>query len=138
MPCPGKVTKGSRIRIIGGKGADTIVNQSVVKKPGKQTLIYDLKKNTAVSPGKDARIKLSGTPAINTYDRKAFRYNVVTPGVWLGYNQDDGIFIGGGPVFNNYRFRGTTAVRSWSILLPKPALFNVRYQFDSESENQRI
>ncbi len=130
----GEVTKGSRIRIIGGKGADTIVNQSVVKKPGKQTLIYDLKKNTAVSPGKDARIKLSGTPAINTYDRKAFRYNVVTPGVWLGYNQDDGIFIGGGPVFNNYRFRRHDSRSVMVNFATKTSAFNVRYQFDSESE----
>lgn len=130
----GKVNDGISIRVIGGKGTDSVNNQSVVKKPGKQTLIYDLKKNTVINPGEGSRVKLSGDPAINTYDRKAFRYNVVSPGAWLGYNKDDGLFIGGGPVFNSYRFRRHNSQSVMANFATRTSAFNVRYQFDSESE----
>ena len=41
----GNTGKGINILVIGGKGKDSINNQSMVKSPGKQTRIYDLKKN---------------------------------------------------------------------------------------------
>jgi len=36
------------------------------------------------------------------YDREAFEYDVVYPGLFTGYNPDDGVFLGGGPVINKY------------------------------------
>lgn len=130
----GNVDDGIKIRVIGGKGKDSISSQSRVKKPGKHTWIYDLKKNTRLQVNQDTRVKLSADPAVNTYNRKAFRYNVVTPGLYLGYNADDGLFIGGGPVFHQYRFRRQNTQSIMANFAMLTGAFNVRYLFDTESE----
>jgi hypothetical protein len=129
----GKTNQGITIKIIGGKGKDSIDNRSFVKSAGKQTWIYDLKKNTVVTAGRDTRIRLSSDPAVNDWDRMAFRYNVVSPGIFMGYNADDGLFIGGGPVFNHYRFRRHNMQSVMANLATKTGAFNIRYLFDSES-----
>lgn len=134
----GDVDKGIKIRIIGGKGNDSIINQSNVKAAGKQTVVYDLIKNTTLEASKDTRNKLSENNAVNEYDRLGFRYNIVTPGAFLGYNIDDGVFIGGGPVYNKYLFRRNN---KYSVLANYAALtgaFNLRLGFDSESEMKGI
>jgi hypothetical protein len=130
----GETDKGITVKIIGGKGQDSIDNRSFVKSTGKQTRIYDLKKNTTVQAGNDTRVKLSSDRAVNDWDRMSFRYNVVSPGVFMGYNADDGLFIGGGPVFNQYRFRRHNTQSIMANLATKTSAFNIRYLFDSESE----
>ncbi len=132
----GNTDKGIMIRIIGGKGKDTINNLSLVKKPGKQTRVYDLKKNTIVNANRDTRVKLSANKSVNDYDRMTFRYDVVSPGLFMGYNADDGIFIGGGPVFNYYRFRRHNTQSVMANFATRTNAFNVRYLFDSESETR--
>jgi len=129
----GQARKGIRIRVIGGKGKDTIMSQSSVKEPGKHTFIYDRKKNTISVSNKDTRNQLSHSGSINHYDRKDFHYDVVSPGIFTGYNEDDGVFIGGGPVFNQYRFRRHNTQSVMANFATLTNAFNIRYNFDSES-----
>ncbi|MDX1285769.1 MAG: BamA/TamA family outer membrane protein, partial [Draconibacterium sp.] len=134
----GEVDDGIKIRIIGGKGKDSVLNNSVVKKAGKQTLVYDLKKNTTLLADKDTKNKLSENKDINKYDRLGFRYNLGSPGLFLGYNVDDGVFLGGGPVFNQYLFRRHN---KYAILANYAALtnaYNFKFDFDSEAEIKGI
>ncbi len=102
----GKVSKGTIIRIIGGKGEDIINDQSQVKGIGKKTKLYDKKIDTAISDNGELKDFTSDkNPAINDYNRKEFKYNLIAPVVYPGYNPDDGFFIGAGVMIKKNGFR---------------------------------
>lgn len=51
-------------------------------------------------------LKTRYAPEALEYKREDFKYDVVYPGIYSGYNPDDGIFLGGGPIFTKYsRYR---------------------------------
>jgi len=134
----GHVDRGIKIRVIGGKGKDSILNNSVVKSPGKQTAVYDLKKNTKLLANKDTKNKLSNDKHINEYDRLGFRYNLGSPGIFLGYNADDGVFLGGGPIINRYLFRRHNKISLMANYAALTKAYNVKFSFDSEAETKGI
>ncbi len=89
--------------IIGGKGKNEIVYDG--DKIPRFITIYD-KKGTELSPKLKNRIISSYDKKELKYDREAFKYDVVSPALYTGYNEDDGIFLGGGPVINKFsRYR---------------------------------
>lgn len=91
------------LNIIGGKNKDEIISNEKLKQ--KNISIYD-KKNTEISPELVGRLKTRYDSYALEYDREHFQYDVVYPGMFSGYNPDDGIFLGGGPVFTKYsRYR---------------------------------
>jgi hypothetical protein len=91
------------LNIIGGKNKDKIISGEELK--CKNIAVYD-KKNTEISPEFSGRLKTRFDPNALEYNREHFEYDVVYPGVFSGYNPDDGIFVGGGPVFTKYsRYR---------------------------------
>ncbi len=130
----GVVKRGPVVRVIGGKGRDSIQNQSVVNQWGNQTFVYDRKKNTHLEETGDTRILLSANKRINHYDRMDFTHDVVKPGVFMGYNADDGLFIGGGPIFYKQHFRRHTTQSVLANFAANTNAFNVKYEFESESE----
>lgn len=70
----GSGKKGIKIRVIGGKGKDTIIDQSHVKGWGRKTLIYDRKdKANYISGQRETRLKLMKKSEVNQYDRKQFK-----------------------------------------------------------------
>jgi hypothetical protein len=93
----------TEINIIGGKDKDQIISGEVLN--SKKISVYD-KKSTRISPILHRRLKNRYAPKALEYDREHFEYNMVYPGIFSGYNPDDGIFMGGGPVFTKYsRYR---------------------------------
>ncbi len=101
--------KGIKVRIIGGKGNDSIIDESKVRGLGNKTLVYDRKdKNNIIVKSGETGLRLSKKKSVNTYDRKQFKYNKTTPLLVVGYNVDDGIFLGGGIKLNRYNFRDST------------------------------
>ncbi|GAB3901385.1 metallophosphoesterase [Larkinella knui] len=100
----GETNDGILVRIIGGKGRDQVVDRSSVSGPGRKTVVYDSKK-TMVEPGSETRLRLSGKSAVNDYDRKSFKYDVLFPQVSVQYNPDDGLFLGGGFIYTKQGFR---------------------------------
>jgi hypothetical protein len=84
---------GIVVRMIGGPGEDHFDNASGAG-AGK-TKIYDLstEKNTISGDG-HYRSFLSGDPAVNAVNKLGFKYNVLTPFINVGYNPDDGVFLG--------------------------------------------
>lgn len=100
----GESHKGILLRIIGGKGRDRVTDQSKVAGVVRKTIVYDTKK-TVTETGSETRLRLTDKPAINAYDRKAFKYDVLLPQVSVQYNPDDGLFLGGGVLYRKNGFR---------------------------------
>lgn len=91
------------LNIIGGKNKDKIISGEELWR--KNISIYDDRK-TEISPELSGRLKTRYDLDALNYDREHFEYDVVYPGIFSGYNPDDGIFVGGGPVFTKYsRYR---------------------------------
>jgi hypothetical protein len=84
---------GIVVRIIGGPGEDHFDNASGAG-AGK-TKIYDVstEKNTFSGDGHYRKF-LSDDPSVNAINKLGFKYNVLTPFINVGYNPDDGVFLG--------------------------------------------
>ncbi len=80
-----------RIRVIGGSGKDTFINNG----NGGKVLVYDasFEKNT-ISGNRGLRNKITADPQINRYDRQNFKYSYVNPSLSAAYNIDDGLYVG--------------------------------------------
>jgi hypothetical protein len=126
----GNVNKGSKIRVIGGKGEDELYDDSRVK-GGKSIIAYDRPEKITINSDGEVRNKTSDKdPLVNTYNRMAFKYNVILPQLYGGFNPDDGLFFGGGASFINHKFRKEPFGRKHSVraaVAPKSGSFNLRY-----------
>ncbi|MEO1652320.1 MAG: BamA/TamA family outer membrane protein, partial [Bacteroidota bacterium] len=101
----GEVNKGLKVRIIGGGDQDKVIDQSLVRKGGKKTWVYDKPKGMDLQAGPETRSKVADKKGINRYDRQEFRYNYFGPNIFLGFNIDDGVFLGGGVNMTTHAFR---------------------------------
>jgi len=125
----GKADKGIKIRIIGGKGKDSIIDTSDVRSWGKKTLVYDRKdKKNVIMGGKETKTFLSKNKAINQYDRFQFRYNKTIPLLDGGYNADDGVFLGAGFMINRYNFRYKTTHTFTGRAAFETGAYSLRYK----------
>jgi Omp85 superfamily domain/Calcineurin-like phosphoesterase len=92
-----------KIRVIGGIGDDEFDNESSTA--GK-ILIYDVDYEKNKFTGNDnLRKKIMADPNNNKYDRIYYKYNVFHPGGSIGYNIDDGIYIGARLRYTTQGFR---------------------------------
>ncbi len=120
--------KGIKVRVIGGKGKDYISDQSKVRGPGKNTLVYDRKdKENEIIKSNETRLQLSNIKSVNEYDRMQFKHNTLMPLLQVGYNIDDGIFIGGGVNSKRYNFRDSTFHKFTGNLAIRTAAFAISY-----------
>jgi len=133
----GKQISGSKLRMIGGKNDDTFENNSEITEAGKQAYIYDNKTGSTIFGNKDTRAILSNRNLINHYSRYDFKYDVIKPGLMVGYNPDDALFIGGGPIIYKYRFRRYEVHTIMANVASLTGAFNAVYNFESMSENAR-
>ncbi|HLG40756.1 MAG TPA: BamA/TamA family outer membrane protein, partial [Chitinophagaceae bacterium] len=99
----GNATKGITVRVIGGKGVDSVTDHSLVKGLTHKTKIYD-EKNTTIYTGSEARKFISNDTLKNDYHFKSFKFDWVAPVMAPGYNLDDGFFIGGGIAYKKQQF----------------------------------
>jgi hypothetical protein len=124
----GSGKKGIKIRVIGGKGNDSIVDRSKVSGLGKKTIVYDRKdKNNVIIKGPETKLQLSKRKSVNSYDRKQFKYNKTMPLLAVGYNIDDGLFIGGGATIHRYNFRDSTNHKVQGRLAFQTGAFAISY-----------
>lgn len=113
----GSVRKSLTVRLIGGLGKDTFKDQSIVKKGGKHTVVYDdLGKNEVIA-GKETKDKRSSLYRYNIYDRRGYdsEYDITLPAPILGYNPDDGLLVGANFNFINYGFKKEPYASSQTI-----------------------
>lgn len=101
----GTVRQSSEIQIIGGEGVDTIIDHSHVSGSHKTIWVYDTKKGVKIKSSGEIKTKTSNDPSVNRYEKRSFQYNFLGPLVATGYNEDDGLFLGGGIHYRTEEFR---------------------------------
>ena len=134
----GEVKKGPVVRIIGGQDKDIITDNSKVNGIRKMNQVFDLKKSTIVENGRESRKLLSKNKIVHEYDRKSFKDDVGIPLASLGYNADDGVYLGYGRGMYFQKFRRdikTTILADYAF---KTSAFNVKYRFESLSTNNGL
>jgi Outer membrane protein/protective antigen OMA87 len=90
------------VRVIGGKGDDSFhINGNI------RNYIYDLNtEKNYLARGSRTRSKLSNDPRVNDYDFNEFQYNQLHfPRINIGFNPDDGFFLGAGAWYRRQAFR---------------------------------
>ncbi len=88
----GNKENGIKLRIVGGKGKDKFK----LKETKRQNLsLYD-KKKTSIKGDGEFKNKLGKSSEVNNYNRKSFKYDVVSPNVNLNFVSDDGLILGAG------------------------------------------
>ncbi len=137
----GEVQRGPLIRIVGGPDEDRYINESNVKGLRRKVEVHDTrekkKKNrNDFDLGKDSRLYLVHNDDAVDYDRKAFLYDIMMPLISVGYNPDDGVFLGGGFQFTKFGFN-RDPYRYRHRLTGQYAIatgaFNFDYRFDYRS-----
>ncbi|MDB5203893.1 MAG: hypothetical protein JWQ27_3302 [Ferruginibacter sp.] len=110
----GKVNKGIKVRLIGGREKDTYTDESSVKGPSHKTKIYDNDGNT-ISKTNETAVNLSKDTAINAYDYKYFNYNHKGIKPMVFYNNDDRVYVGLGYGTTKYKWRKYPNANTQSI-----------------------
>jgi hypothetical protein len=94
------------VRVVGGEGDDALEDRSRVRRGRRKTIFYDTRSNqTSLEAGPETRIVLSDDPAVNAYDPLGYTYDTLLPQVFFGFNDDDGLYLGGGVRFIGHQFR---------------------------------
>jgi hypothetical protein len=74
----GKTNKSVLIRVIGGSGKDSIIDNSTVKGWGSKTRVYDNDKNTSAE-GDEIKTYISQDSLKNNYTKNLFKYDWISP-----------------------------------------------------------
>lgn len=101
----GETKKSILVRIIGGFDKDNIKDESLVKGPRKYTRIYDTYGKNKFKTGKESKVKLYPEKKAYDYDRKDFIYDKLSPSASIGFNPNDGFYIGPGFSFVKHGFK---------------------------------
>ncbi|MBO6576199.1 MAG: BamA/TamA family outer membrane protein [Rhodothermales bacterium] len=96
------VGRGIRFHLIGGTGDDEFRGSPNTP---YSVYIYDTIGGMVIEEPGMSRNRLSTNPTVNRYDRTDFRFNSVLAVAMIGANEDDGLFVGGGPLIMRHRFR---------------------------------
>ncbi len=135
----GDANKGIKIRIIGGKGKDTVIDSSHVKGLRKHTLVYDRKdKKNSFIKSSETKLILSKNKSINVYNRKQFKYNRARMFFKTGYNIDDGIFLGAGINIKHFNFRDSVLHKIQGDLAFQTGAFSMMYNGLYSSVSQKF
>ena len=129
----GESRKAIKVRIIGGGGEDKVKDKSVIRGALKRTLVYDKKYGAEIKPSREIKDKTSNRVGINDYNRLAFKFNVVSPVLFFGYNVDDGIFAGAGFKSVKHGFRKELYKSSQTLagnIAVATQAFNFKYHAD--------
>jgi hypothetical protein len=123
-----------KIRLIGGSGEDEFVNRGSVSKP----LIYDVtfEKNVVVG-AEGFHSKFSSDPQVNRYNRLYYKYDIFHPSATVGYNVDDGLFLGGKVEVIRQGFRKEPYSTRY-FLMGQRAITRASYIFRFEADFMRV
>lgn len=89
-----------KIRMIGGDGQDVFENTG----SGKGSIVYDMKSGQNTVTGSFSN-KMANDTIVNSYQRIYYKYNQAIPFISVGYNQDDGVFLGASLKLIRHGFR---------------------------------
>jgi hypothetical protein len=127
----GEAQSSIKVRVIGGEDMDTLRDASSVCAPGRHTVFYDTPESSYLQSSGEVRDQRENDPMVNLYDRMAFRYDRLAPLIYGNFNPDDGLFIGGGILYQNHGFR-KEPFRQRHIALasiaPRTSSYNLLYR----------
>jgi hypothetical protein len=133
----GNERQGHKIRVIGGTGRDSIIDNSRVAGIRHRTQVYDADTgNVIINKLGESRLRLEPGIDVSRYDHphrfdlKDYRLNYTGPAVYFGYNIDDGVFLGGGVTHRRYAFRREPYSSEQTLTAnyaPARDAFNLRY-----------
>ena len=126
----GETGSGIRIHVIGGRGADSFNGHGSAP---RNVFLYDVPDGIEVRDPGSARLRLSTDPLVNRYDRYDFAFNAVLASLHVGGNDDDGVYLGGGPIFYRHAFRKQPFAARHRITAASAARFQA-YQVEYEGE----
>ena len=95
----GNVKKGPKIRVVGSIKKDDYDVKSTITQVGNRNRIYEnLARKNSYSIKSDKGLKQVKflDDSIYTFKRRSFHYDLLGPAAYFGFNQDDGVFFGGG------------------------------------------
>ncbi|MBL7864539.1 MAG: BamA/TamA family outer membrane protein [Cyclobacteriaceae bacterium] len=98
----GSVDKSILVRIMGGKGGDSVRDESHVRGLSHRTMVYDQKMKLDV--GTETKVFVTSDSLKTTLHRKQYRFDLLAPKLTPGFNPDDGLFLGGGFTFKKQSF----------------------------------
>ncbi|MEO7265607.1 MAG: metallophosphoesterase [Ferruginibacter sp.] len=122
------VSSRIRLRIIGGKGADTFDLRGNVK-----NFVYDLKQEAnELQNLRRTNREFSTDPQILEFKTTGFQYNeFIFPQINLGVNAEDGLLIGAGFASRTYGFRKdpySTNQKFISLFAPNKGAYQFKYE----------
>src|SRR4030095_3059241 len=97
----GEAGKSILIRIIGGNGTDSVIDNSSAS--GHKAKLYDKNENT-FSSGNDLKTYITQDSLKTEFKPWLFKYDWYAPKVSVGYNPDDGVYLGGGIIIKKQQF----------------------------------
>ncbi|WP_215225714.1 BamA/TamA family outer membrane protein [Echinicola shivajiensis] len=123
---PGEI----KVRLMSGLGPDKIIDESQLDK--RANIIYQWKGQADnLELGASSKIISSKSSSVFSYDRKAFKYDLLMPLASFEYNVDDGIFLGAGALWTTHGFRKDPYAVKQSIksnIAVKTGAFNIYYE----------
>lgn len=124
------ITRGSndkiKVRMIGGEGKDHFENAA---SSGVGGIVYDRKDEDNTVEGRLKR-KMSNDTLANYYNNIYYKYNQVIPLISVGFNPDDGVYLGGWLKLIHHGFRKSPYKNAHTLTLNRAlatSAFNVRY-----------
>jgi hypothetical protein len=143
------VSSSIPVRIVGGDGADVLVDRSrvdgfalglipFIPDAETATIFYDDGRKTVVEEGASTSVVGATIAEPATLEE---RFEPQVPdfghdwryGPWLGYDSDLGLFVGGGPILYEFGFRSEPYVYRMSLLAGYATLAQTfRAQFDGD------
>ena len=134
----GEVDRSITVIITGGKGKDEILDQSLVhgfflditpfSDAETKSIIYDSGKKSKITMGPSSKLVTEKTPEPKTFNPETDNINEKyepqiedrghdwKAGFWFGYNSNDGLLIGGGPVLYEFGYRVAPYVYRQSLM----------------------
>tara|TARA_R110002096_G_scaffold237751_4_gene428606 strand:+ start:7888 stop:11622 length:3735 start_codon:yes stop_codon:yes gene_type:complete len=107
----GERSPSIKILVSGGPGDDVYTDDSEGKVTAKKVEFFETEKGNEYEVSKKAHQHLTSDPIENRYKfEKDFSWNRSFPGYYFAYNDDDGLFLGGGPRIVRYGFKKNPAV----------------------------
>jgi predicted phosphodiesterase len=129
----GKVKKSILVRIIAGENKDDIEDKSRVRGLRKMTRIYDVKGKNNIKKGKETKVKVMEEDEFYDYDRMEFKYNKTMPLLSLGYNVNDGFYVGPGFKHTKHGFKKSPYHSTHKLVANRTFVsdgFNVYYDYN--------
>jgi hypothetical protein len=126
----GKSKKSILVRIVGGEEHDLIIDKSSVSGLRKMTKYYDDQDRNVIVGEKELKTDLRKEKHALQYDRKDFVYDTYMPLPSLGFNPDDGVYLGAAIQWTSFGFDKNPFKAKQSAMANyafKTGAFNLRY-----------